>query len=273
MHGRTRVGAIEVTVLCEGWAPLELSDECPGQDVDWDAERERFPWMFADDATWRWHVHPIRLDTPSGVVIVDTGVGSFGPIVPWAEGPNGDAWDGLDRGSVRHVVLTHLHADHAGGAVHDDGAPRFPNATYHVHPADWEHFGAATSHRYNARTAMEGLAAQGVVDLTREDHDVAPGIRVIHSPGHTPGHRSVVVADRDAAVLLSGDLLHVPIQAEHPEWPSNHDVDPAAACRSRVELLGRAATRAWLVGVPHFARPFGRVGAGGPGWTSIGDGG
>ena len=62
----------------------------------------------------------------------------------------------------------------------------------------------------------------------------------------------------DDAVLLTGDLLHLPIQATNPSWSSSHDEDPELGARSRTALLGRAAEAGHLIGVPHFARPFGR---------------
>ena len=141
-HAPFRLGDIDVVTVCEGWAPLALTDEAPGNTVDWQAERAAHPWAFSGDEHWRWHVHAFLLRTPSGDVLVDTGVGDFGPYAPWAEEAGPAAWAQIDVAAVRHVVLTHLHADHAGGTISGDGSPRFPNARYHAHPADWEHFGS-----------------------------------------------------------------------------------------------------------------------------------
>ncbi len=57
MHEPIRIGRVEVSVVCEGYAPLELSDEMPGAEVDWDAERARYPWAFVGEDAWPWHVH------------------------------------------------------------------------------------------------------------------------------------------------------------------------------------------------------------------------
>jgi glyoxylase-like metal-dependent hydrolase (beta-lactamase superfamily II) len=257
-----RVGTIGVDVICEGYAPLELDDEAPGHDVDWTAEAVRHPWAFHDERTWAWHVHAFVLRGSWGIVLVDTGVGAFGPIASWADRAGSAAWNGLDRDAVRHVVLTHLHADHAGGTVLPDGGASFANATYHVHPADWQHFAARTGHGYDARAAMAGLEAAGAVSIEPLDHDIVEGVEVLHTPGHTPGHRSVLVRDDGEVLLLTGDLLHLPIQIAHPRWASNHDVDPMLATASRRRLVFRAAAGGWRVGVSHFARPFGLVEAG-----------
>ncbi len=271
-HAPFRLGDVDVVTVCEGWAPLPLADEAPGNTVDWSAERAAYPWAFADGEHWPWHVHAFLLRTPAGDVLVDTGVGEFGPYVPWAEEAGPGAWMGIDASAVRHVVLTHLHADHSGGTVLADGTPRFPNARYHAHPADWEHFAsdpillAGGERRYDARTVLDGLAADGTLSLEPADHEVSPGVRVIHTPGHTPGHRSVLLEGGKGSLLLTGDLLHVPIQVANPEWPSSHDVDPATGSDSRSEILGRARDLGWRVAVSHFARPFGHVSA--DGWSS-----
>jgi glyoxylase-like metal-dependent hydrolase (beta-lactamase superfamily II) len=257
-----RIGRVEVEVVCEGWAPLALGDECPGRVVDWDAERARHPWAFADGQpgtpAWRWHVHAFLLRTPDAVVLVDTGVGDFGPYAPWAR-HEPDAWSGVEPEEIRHVVLTHLHADHSGGSVTTSG-PRFPDARYHLHPADWNHFADADDREeYVARQALEAVAAADRLQLQPFDHEIVPGVSLRHAPGHTPGHRSVLVRDDGEALLLTGDLVHTPTSAEHPTWPSSHDVDPQLGSASRRRLLWSAGSEGWTVGVSHFAEPFGSL--------------
>lgn len=260
MHEPVRIGRVEVSVVCEGYAPLELADEMPGAEVDWDAERARHPWAFVDDDSWPWHVHAFGLRTPSGLVLVDAGVSPFPPVRPWAEHtPLEQALRiaGVDPTEVRMVVHTHLHADHAGGSV-VDGEPRYPNAVHVVHPADWTRT-VGREHPNWARGAMQRLSELGMVELGAEDREVWPGVRVVHAPGHTPGHRSVMLEDGEHSLLFTGDLLHTPIQIARPEHPSNHDVHTDEARRSRVRLVEQARSGGWIVGVSHFARPFGRA--------------
>jgi glyoxylase-like metal-dependent hydrolase (beta-lactamase superfamily II) len=118
---------------------------------------------------------------------------------------------------------------------------------------------------------MAELERRNMLDLSSADHEVVPGVRVVHAPGHTPGHRVVVVTDGDQSLVLTGDLLHVPPQVRRPEVRGNHDVDAEAACRSRLHLLERARAQGWHVAVSHFGRPFGRVEA--DGWRPAGDAG
>ena len=265
-----RVGPIEIGVVCQGYAALDLADECPGNDVDWSAERERHDWAFLDGSSWPWHVHAFVVHGRT-TAVVDTGTGSYGPYRPWAPGSGRGADEsfaeaGVDVGAVELVVLSHLHADHAGGVWAEDG-PRFPNARYVVHEADVAFF-ADRHEPYAAVPELARLDELGMLDTDPDDREVAPGVRVVHTPGHTPGHRSVVLDAGRRQVLLTGDLLHLPVQAAHPSWPSSHDVDPSAGALARTAILAQAAEHRWLVGVPHFARPFGRLD--GEAWRSEG---
>src|ERR671914_12042 len=119
-HDPFRLGAFEVTPLCDGWAPLPLGDELPGVDVDWEAERARYPWAFPpeDRDSWTWHVHAFLVAHPSGLALVDTGIGHFGrpPFDVMGRIDEELATLGVAPADVADVVLTHLHADHSGAA-------------------------------------------------------------------------------------------------------------------------------------------------------------
>jgi glyoxylase-like metal-dependent hydrolase (beta-lactamase superfamily II) len=271
-HEPFTIRSFEVVPLCDGWAPLPLDDEVPGHDVDWDAERSRFPWAFPPDDTtsWEWHVHSFLVRHPGGLALIDAGIGHFGR-------PPYDVSSAIDReleslavspDDVGHVVLTHLHADHAGGACLPDGSPRFPNARYRVHPEDWKFFGEhRTPSDFTGRFAMAGLEALEMLDLDPSDHDVLPGLSVKHAPGHTPGHRVVRLDGGSDTLLLVGDLLHTPPQVVHPTGLSNHDEDQEVAAQQRSLWIDAALREGWAVGVSHFGRAFGRVGP--EGWSSI----
>ena len=267
-----RVGDVEIAVLCQGWAPLPLADESPGHDVDWAEERRAFPWAFAGDAHWQWHVQAFIVRTPSGVTMVDTGLGGNRPVAPWAPGEGLTAEQayedaGVDPSEVSTVVLTHMHPDHSGGIRGSDGEPRFANARHVLHPADWAFLaGELSEFSALARPGLHRVHELGMLDLDEGNREVAPGIEVRHTPGHTPGHRSVLVHGGDEVILLTGDLLFLPIQFANPSWGSSHDEDPDAGARSRTAIVSAAADGGWVVGVPHFAEPFGTVTD--EGWSS-----
>lgn len=263
-HEPFTLGSFEIVPLCDGWAPLPLDDEAPGRAVDWDAQRSRYPWAFPPDdtANWAWHVHAYLIRHMEGVVLVDTGIGDFGraPFDVVGRLDAELAASGVALEEVRHVILTHLHADHAGATSLPDGGPRFPNARYHVHPADWTFFGEhRTPDDFTGRFAMAGLEELGLLDLDPSDHAVLPGLSLKHAPGHTPGHRVVRLNSGGGTMLLVGDLLHTPPQVTHPSWRSNHDEDPELAARHRGIWIERARREWWTVCVSHFGRPFGHV--------------
>jgi len=205
--------------------------------------------------------------------VIDTGVGAYPPYRPWARGSGTTAAaafeaSGIDTGAVGLVVLSHLHADHAGGVWAGEG-PRFPNARYVLHDADMAFFGDGHE-PYAAVAEMQQLRELGLLDLDPDDRELVAGIRVVHTPGHTPGHRSVILDADEERVVITGDLLHLPIQAARSTWLSSHDEDPATGAESRHRLLAEAGREGWVVGVPHFAHPFGRVDD--DGWRSFGPG-
>jgi glyoxylase-like metal-dependent hydrolase (beta-lactamase superfamily II) len=270
-HEPFTLGSFEIAPLCDGWAPLPLEDEAPGHDVDWNAQRSLYPWAFppGDEANWAWHVHAFLIRHRAGVVLVDTGIGNFGrpPFDVVGRLDAELATIGVDPGEVQHVILTHLHGDHAGATSLPDGGPRFPNARYHVHPDDWTFFAEhRTPEDLTGRFAMAGLQERGLLDLDPSDHDILSGVSVRHAPGHTPGHRVIRLDDDGETMVLVGDLLHTPPQISHPTWRSNHDEDPELASQHRALWIETARREAWTVCVAHFGHPFGHVRD--EGWSS-----
>ena len=262
LHRPALVGSVRVVPLCDGYAPLPLAGEVPGKVVDWAAERRSFPWAFHGESDWAWHVHAFLLQTADGPTLIDTGIGQLGRppygVVGRVQENLGSL--GVSPDDIRHVIHTHLHADHAGGARRPDGQAQFRHAVHHVHPADWSFFATPAGGQDGAgRMAMTMLEEQGRLDLRPDDHQIVTGVHVIHTPGHTPGHRSVVLADGSMTLLLTGDLLHLPIQAAHPQWASSHDEDPELGSQTRTAILNRALEKDWGLAVSHFARPFGTV--------------
>lgn len=263
-HDALHVGKLEVLPLCDARVPLPLDVELPLDLPDgWQPFREAYPWAFLGEASWDFHIHAFAIRTPE-LVLIDTGIGLEAPA-DWGPTRGSIAAElvvaGIEPHEVEHVVHTHLHLDHIGGAILEDGQPRFPYARHHVHPADWAAFRDAEDpqDRGAFQRCIRPLANRDMLEVTEEDHEVAPGVTVIHAPGHTPGHRAVLVSSGGEHLLITGDALHHPAQVTLPGWPSTHDADPATGVSTRSALLGRAREEELPTCVPHFAEPFGRV--------------
>lgn len=223
-------------------------------------------WRLADahdprartpDGQWllRFRCFAIRHDD-GRVTLVDAGIGpADSPAASWAPVPgrlpDELAAAGIDRADVDTVVITHLHTDHVGWAV--VGTPYFPNATYLAPRADAD---AIEDLNPELRERLlDPLAAADQLRLVAGDTPIAAGVKVVATPGHTPGHQSVLLQYADAAVLLTGDLLVHAIQLVAPDVAYTGEVDPDAARDSRVKLL----TPGIILATPHLTEPFVQV--------------
>jgi glyoxylase-like metal-dependent hydrolase (beta-lactamase superfamily II) len=237
-HEPRIVSGIEIVPLCDAVGPMGAHIRRPMP--------EMFPAAsFDEDAEWVLHFHCYLLRAGGRTVLVDTGIGGLDSLTAsWAPVPGRLVEElaaaGLEPSGVDAVVLTHLHSDHASGGV-AAGEPVFPAARYVVQRAelDW----ASGPMREQVVAPLEDRLQ--VVD---GDADLFPGVRLLHTPGHTPGHQCVEVGD----VVMSGDVVLHPVQLADPTVRYVYDEDPEQAVRTRVALLDRATTLA----TGHFADPF-----------------
>lgn len=172
--------------------------------------------------------------------------------------------------SIDTVLCTHLHFDHVGfNTVKADGAwvPLFPKARYLVAKAEWESFQeelarGRASFQDSASIFDESLRPvvdAGQLELLEAPCALAeePGARVsaAPTPGHTPGHVSVVVESQGLSAVITGDCLHHPAQLAHPELGTYYDACSAEAGETRRALLEDAAERRVLLVGSHFPAP------------------
>jgi glyoxylase-like metal-dependent hydrolase (beta-lactamase superfamily II) len=204
---------------------------------------QAFP-AIADDQPWCLPVNVALLRTDEATLLVDTGAGPK----PRAFFPDGEArlLDELARlgvfpADVDIVVHTHLHIDHVGW----DGA--FPNARYVVHEDDWRFFMNESSLAARPHLREKVLPLANVQRVTGET-EIAPGVLVQPTPGHTPGHMSV----RAGSLAVVGDLVAHELQVEDPELVFVNDVDPAQAAVTRQRVIAGLADDGADVIAGHF---------------------
>ena len=213
-------------------------------------------------------VHTFVVEAHGRRILVDTCIGNDKrlPIPGWNQrrGPFLEelAAAGYPADSIGIVLCTHLHMDHVGWNTRLENGrwkPTFRNARHLWSRREYEHWETAGGDE-NALVMAESIRPvyeAGLVDLVSDDHVVCDEVRLEPTPGHTPGHVSVHVTSRGEEAVITGDLMHHPVQVAHPEWGSRADTDKAQAEATRLAFLRRYADRPVLVLGTHFAAPTG----------------
>lgn len=154
---------------------------------------------------------------------------------------------GVTHSDVTLVVLNHAHSCQVWGLLRSDEMLRYESARYIMSAADWSFWmddsnQPATDYKQLTRTiTRQALSALlGRIALVEDGDEILPGMRVMVSSGHTPGHISLVL-ESDIPLIITGDAVASDIVSfEHPEWSFGFDVDAEQAGRTRRHLLGQA---------------------------------
>lgn len=231
---------------------------------------ERAPWLdgaFIDeDGYLRQKVQCLVVEVDGARIAVDTCVGNdkHRNVPGWhlMQSPFLDdlAAAGFDQSSIDAVVCTHLHSDHVGWntrLVEDRWVPTFDDARYLFVDMEFEHWQVTDYHEGDVfGDSVAPVFDAGLTDLVPVDHSVDGGsIRFESTPGHTPGHVSVVVESGGRRAVITGDMIHTPAQIANPSLSSMFDSDPAQAIETRARFLERYADGETLVIGTHWGGP------------------
>jgi glyoxylase-like metal-dependent hydrolase (beta-lactamase superfamily II) len=260
-----KVGDIDVLVVSDGVLPLPT--QMLGHNAD---PADRAAWLhdtFLPPDAFDWALNVVVVRSGGRTILVDAGLGldpdlhlpRAGQLIKRMEAV------GIDLGSVTDVVLTHMHMDHVGGLLVDGVKERLrPDLRIHVAAAEVKFWEAPDFSRVSMppgfpdalRATAKRFAKEYRSQLRtfEEEHEVAPGVVVTRTGGHTPGHSVVRVASR---LTFAGDLVFA-VGFEHPEWYNGFEHDPEEAARVRIRLLRELADTGGLLVATHL--PFPSVG-------------
>ncbi len=182
---------------------------------------------------------------------------------------------GFPPESVTDVLCTHLHFDHVGWntkLVGGKWVPTFPQARYYFGRQEWEHWQhlkrtGGYHDLEHLEDSLEPIVAAGLAELIGPDFRVTDEVSLIPTPGHTPGHVSVLIRSGGKEAVITGDMMHHPIQFALPGTAANFDMDKEQGIRTRQEFIGRFSGKDTLIIGSHFPEPTaGRIVRDGEAW-------
>jgi glyoxylase-like metal-dependent hydrolase (beta-lactamase superfamily II) len=208
------------------------------------------------------------IETPHHTILVDSCIGNDKerPARPNWHLKTDDSYmralaaAGFSFGDIDFVMCTHLHSDHVGWNTRLENGrwvPTFPNARYVFGRTEFDYWT-----EQNAKAEVPAFADSvlpivdlGKADIVRNDHMIGDHLRILPTPGHTPGHVAFTLGRGKDDAVLCGDLMHTPLQTHYPELSAKFDADPKQAAVTRRSLLERYCDTETLCCTAHFPSP------------------
>jgi glyoxylase-like metal-dependent hydrolase (beta-lactamase superfamily II) len=260
-----QIGDIEMLVISDGVLPLPTA--MLGHNAD---PAVRAAWMrdqFLPPDAFDWPLNVVVVRSGAQTILVDAGLG----LDPDLHLPRAGqlirrlAAAEIDLASVSDVVLTHLHMDHIGGLLVDGVKQRLrPDLRIHVAQAEIEFWESPdfsqTRMPEGFPDALRATAKKFLKEYRShfrpfvDEYELAPGVTVRRTGGHTPGHAVVRLASGDAALTFAGDAVFE-VGFDQPDWFNGFEHDPEEAARVRTRLLHELAATGELLVATHLPFP------------------
>src|SRR5216683_4752230 len=263
-----KIGNVRITRLQEQepvWPGTMILKNAVADSVKLEGE-----WLepFCKDGSFRLSIHALLVESDGKRILVDTCVGNDKKRPGFAE------WSdlhlpflqnlekaGVTRDSIDTVLCTHLHLDHVGwNTMLENGkwVPTFPKARYLMVKREWEHWNKYDEMPYFKLAiddSVRPIIEAGRAELVDNGHRLTSDVWLESTPGHTPGHTSVRISSGGDDAVITGDMMHHPIQIAHPDWVCEFDNDPTMASATRRAFVERYCDQPVTVVGTHFAGP------------------
>ena len=263
-----QIGEVTITKVTEmeqrwpGFAVIPQATPAAMKEHDW------VLGPFADPETGRIRLsfHAFCIEAGDRKIVVDTCAGN-NKVRPNFEALGGLHTDFLERmteagfgpDDVTDVVCTHLHVDHVGwntSLVNGVWTPTFPKARYLFGATEWNHWKDEPQvYGDVVGDSIRPCIDAGLADLVGVDHRISDNVWFESTPGHTPGHISLIIESAGQRAVITGDMVHSPLQIDDPELAAVVDSDQVQSRVSRREAFARWAQSGALVIGTHFADP------------------
>ncbi|MGH3445985.1 MAG: MBL fold metallo-hydrolase [Nocardioidaceae bacterium] len=258
------VGDIRLTFLPDGEAYFAPTGMFPGTtEESWQNHQQ---WL-NEQGRYVTTLGAFLVETGDRKIVVDLGIGTVDMEVPdFVRATGGRFLDslraaGLTPEAVDTVVYTHMHSDHTGWTTGGDKTITFSNANHIIGSSaefDYWRDNPDAAFAPPAETVLDPV--QNRIETAGDGYRVAPGVTLRATPGHTPGHQSVVLSSGADRAMIMGDVMHCPAQLLEPDWSVLFDVDADVARRTRDALLDELEGTDTVLGCSHFPDSvFGRV--------------
>jgi glyoxylase-like metal-dependent hydrolase (beta-lactamase superfamily II) len=170
---------------------------------------------------------------------------------------------GFPAEQIDGVLCTHLHFDHVGWNTRKEGdrwVPTFPQARYYFgrdEYAHWQHLRDTGGYHHvdHLHDSVDPIVQAGLADFIDPDFQLTDEVSRIATPGHTPGHVSVLIRSAGQQAIITGDMMHHPIQLAVPATHGRFDMDAERGAQTRVEFVNRYTDTPTLIIGSHFSDP------------------
>jgi glyoxylase-like metal-dependent hydrolase (beta-lactamase superfamily II) len=252
------IGDKKVTFLPDGGGIVEPTALYPASSPDgW----KKYPALLNDDGKFITTIGAFLIEMSDRIIAVDLGIGpvtidfpGFGPFSGGNYMANLQKTD-VSPEAVTDVVFTHLHLDHCGWTTQEiDGQRRltYPNARYFVTATEWEFWHGGDNPAGPHPEFVQKPLENRIETFARGD-TLAPGITVVSTPGHTPGHVSLLITAGDERLYLLGDVLHGTMQLQEKDWSVAFDLDAETARQTREQLYPELVMPNTICAAGHFS--------------------